>query len=115
MNYSYVSFFRSGTIEILDIESNPNLDEEEGIKNDTIENNDKKSKTASTLETHKATNDIQDASKIAGDLVVTDVEAGLSIRDEPDGEGISLISSDEPKIMSRSSLVGSVIFYQIVA
>ena len=93
----------------MDIESNPTLDEKE----EAIENDESKPETASKLETVQATNEIKDASKIEGDLVVTDVEAGLSIRDEPDGEGVSLIS-DEPKIMSRSSLVSWVIVYRNV-
>ena len=91
----------------MDIESNPTLDEKE----EAIGNDESKPETASKLETVQATNEIKDASKIEGDLVVTDVEAGLSIRDEPDGEGVSLISN-EPKIMSRSSLVGWVIVYR---
>ena len=96
----------------MDIESNPTHDEQEDLKNEANENDD--SKPDSNLETVQATNEIKDASKIEGDLVVTDVEAGLSIRDEPDGEGVSLIS-DEPKIMSRSSLVGCVILYRNVS
>ena len=109
-----LSLWRSANLEIVDIESNPTLDEkEEDLKNEAIENDESKPKTASNLETVQATNEIKDASKIEGDLVVTDVEAGLSIRDEPDGEGVSLIS-DEPKIMSRSSLVSWVIVYRNV-
>ena len=109
-----LSLLRSANLEIVDIESNPTLDEkEEDLKNEAIENDESKPKTASNLETVQATNEIKDASKIEGDLVVTDVEAGLSIRDEPDGEGVSLIS-DEPKIMSRSSLVSWVIVYRNV-
>ena len=97
----------------MDIESNPTHDEkEEDLKDESLENDERKPE--SNLETVQATNKIRDASKIEGDLVVTDVEAGLSIRDEPDGEGVSLIS-DEPKIMSRSSLVGWVLIYQDVA
>ena len=109
-----LSLWRSANLEIVDIESNPILDEkEEDLNNVAIANDESKLETAANLETVQATNEIKDASKIEGDLVVTDVEAGLSIRDEPDGEGVSLIS-DEPKIMSRSSLVSWVIVYRNV-
>ena len=109
-----LSLLRSANLEIVDIESNPTLDEkEEDLNNVAIANDESKLETAANLETVQATNEIKDASKIEGDLVVTDVEAGLSIRDEPDGEGVSLIS-DEPKIMSRSSLVSWVIVYRNV-
>ena len=60
-----LSIRRSANLEIVDIESNPTLEEkEEDLKNKAIGNDESKPEKPSNLETVQAANEIKDASKI---------------------------------------------------